>query len=226
MQVFANNLVVSLDVGVNTTATTFALTTGDGAKLPTITSPDFLLLTLAKRTGSVETDWEIVKVTAVATDNLTVVRNHESTSVLSWVAGDTLHARVTAGSMSNVVQVGDNKDAVVAGIELKDYAESFASPNDAAGTTTVNFVDGGTAHLTLGQNTTLAFTNPPATGRVGSMNLIIDQDGTGGWTVTMPAAVTKGTLDLNLGVSKRTIAVLVTIDGGTSFTLMTSFKEA
>lgn len=73
---------------------------------------------------------------------------------------------------------------------FQDYAEVRPTPSSSAGTLTLDLTTGNVFEVTLTENvTTLTISNWPATGRAGSFTLVIHQDGTGGWTVTWPAAV-------------------------------------
>lgn len=225
MQLFANNLTVSLSNPAAPGDLSMILQAGEGSLFPAISSPDYLLLTLAVGYGVLETDWEIVKVTAVVGDIITVERDQESTGAKAWIASDVLEHRLTAGSMSNLIQAADNGGAVISDVVIKDYAETIPSVGSVATVTTVDYEAGNAANISVTENTTIAIDNPPPAGVVGTMSLFFTQDGTGGWTVAFPASVTRGTLDLNTDPNKETHALLTTRDGGVSYTLYTSFKD-
>ncbi len=84
---------------------------------------DFYILTAYKRAGTVESNYEILKVTAV--DNatpgecrITVLRAQEGTTIQAYVSGDPLALRFTAGAAANSLQaaadlsdLGDVADA-------------------------------------------------------------------------------------------------------------------
>lgn len=106
-QLFSNNAFSTLAsaVAASSTATTIALATGGGAKFPAPTSPDFFLATLIgiDANGN-ENAWEVVKVTANASDSLTVVRAFEgiaqqAAAPLAWAAGTRIELRDTAGTL-------------------------------------------------------------------------------------------------------------------------------
>ena len=71
---------------------------------------------------------------------------------------------------------------------LVDYAEGLSSPA-SAGTIDLDLELGNVFEATMDQDTTFTFSNPPATGRGGSLTLILKQDGTGGWVPTWSASV-------------------------------------
>ena len=97
----------------------------------------------------------------------------------------------------------DWADNELARAELKDYAETRTTPA-AAATIDLDLETGNIFEPTLDQNTTFTFSNPPATGIMGSFTLIIIQDGTGTWVTTWP-----GTVDWPSGVAP----VLTTVAG-------------
>lgn len=73
---------------------------------------NWYVLTAFKRSGSAESDYEVLHVTAV--DNavlgecrLTVLRGQEGTTPKSYVAGDIVELRLTAGGMGQYVQTAD-----------------------------------------------------------------------------------------------------------------------
>lgn len=75
---------------------------------------NWYVLTAFKRSGSAESDYEVVHVTAV--DNavlgecrLTVLRGQEGTTPKSYVAGDIVELRLTAGGMRQYVQTTDTR---------------------------------------------------------------------------------------------------------------------
>ena len=98
---FSNNAVSRLAANITNAATTISLTPGDGAKFPVISGTQFFMATLIKSTG----ETEIVKVTARATDTLTVVRAAEpvgATQVAyAFSAGDRIEQRLTAKALSD-----------------------------------------------------------------------------------------------------------------------------
>lgn len=88
-----------LSVGIGTGDTTITLSTGYGALFPTLGVGDYFYATLENSTLS----REIVKVTARATDTLTVVRAQDNTTAQSWNAGDSLSLRFNAAAITDSV---------------------------------------------------------------------------------------------------------------------------
>lgn len=104
---FANNASSKLTGALTAVATSFSVTAGEGAKFPALTDPtDWFMLTLVKLVSGVPT-YEIIKVTARATDTFTVVRAQEGTTATTFSAGDVVELRATAGTLDNFLQVGD-----------------------------------------------------------------------------------------------------------------------
>jgi hypothetical protein len=102
-QLFFNNFTSSItDNPLTIGATTINLHAGDGARLPAIVNAgDYYYLTLSS--GSPESAWEIVKVTARATDALTVVRGQDGTAAASWTTGTAISGRLSAVTMKAAV---------------------------------------------------------------------------------------------------------------------------
>lgn len=96
-----------------------------------------------------------------------------------------LKKNVTITGTLQATNMGDN---TLTRPELKDYAETRTSANSST-SYTINMENGNVFEITLTGNCTFTFSNPPATGKGGSFTLILKQDGTGGRTVTWPAAV-------------------------------------
>ena len=92
------------------------LRVSDGAAGTLLNPPagGWYVLTAYKRNGSLETDYEILRVTSV--DNsvigecrLTVLRGQEGTAPRAYNSGDLLEMRMTAGGMREVVQTTDER---------------------------------------------------------------------------------------------------------------------
>lgn len=101
-QLFSNNATSLLASSLTNVATSLSVTSGHGARFPTITGSDFFLATLCQMSGVDEVNFEIVKVTARSTDTFTIVRAQESTTALSYNAGDKVELRLTKGTMERL----------------------------------------------------------------------------------------------------------------------------
>ncbi len=89
----ANNAKSFLSGAINTTDTTLSLNPGDGAKFPTLAAGDWFWGTLIDQTDS--DNLEIIRVTAISGDTLTIERAQESTTAKSFVSNDLVEQRVT-----------------------------------------------------------------------------------------------------------------------------------
>lgn len=107
----ANNAFGTLAAGINSSATSITLTTGQGARFPTLGASDYFYATLIDTSNNLE----IVRVTARSTDVLTVVRAQESTTARSYSTGDRIEIRLTAQTFIDAAGVtdGDKGDITV-----------------------------------------------------------------------------------------------------------------
>lgn len=112
MQLFANNIETVLSVAA--AAGDLTLTVADAGEMPSPTGADYLLATLSKHTGDVEHSREIVKVTGLSGNVLTVARGQEGTAAQSYEIGDHLGLRLTAGGLSGLQAQLTNLQALAA----------------------------------------------------------------------------------------------------------------
>jgi hypothetical protein len=88
----SNNANATLAASINSSATSITVTTGQGARFPTLSAGDYFYATLIDTSNNLE----IVKCTARSTDVLTVVRAQESTTARAYNTGDRIEIRLTA----------------------------------------------------------------------------------------------------------------------------------
>lgn len=91
-----NNAYGTLSQAYSATDTTLVLNTGEGARFPTLTGSQYFFATLLDTSNNLE----IIKVTAISSDTLTVVRGQESTTARSFATNDRVELRVTAGVLN------------------------------------------------------------------------------------------------------------------------------
>lgn len=119
-------------------------------------------------------------------------------------------------AMTNTLLMEDN---IISRPELKDYSETKTSPSSSSETLTLDLENSNVFEVTLTENvTTTNFNNPPATGKAGSLTLILKQDGGAGHTFVFPASVDwAGGVAPTLTTSSNAVDVLefLTTDAGT-----------
>ena len=96
---FANNAFGTLSAGITNSATSITLSSGQGARFPTLASGDYFFATLIDTSNNLE----IVKVTARSTDVLTATRAQDNTTARAFAIGDRIELRITAGTLEEVV---------------------------------------------------------------------------------------------------------------------------
>ena len=100
---FANNAQTTLAGGISNVATTANLAPGSGALFPSPGAGQYFCLTFSDAaTGLL---LEIVHVTGVSGDTITMVRGQEGTTALAWLAGDHADNRLTATTAAAFAQL-------------------------------------------------------------------------------------------------------------------------
>ena len=122
---FANNAYSTLASGITNSATSITLTTGEGARFPTLTGVHYFLATLIDASNNLE----IVKCTSRSTDVLTVVRAQESTTARAYATGDRIELRITAGVLDALYD--DTTVGGATGVDFNDNVKArFGTGND------------------------------------------------------------------------------------------------
>ena len=116
---FSNNAKTTITSSLTTSATSVAVT--DASNFPTLGAGDYTYATLAE--SSTPANLEIVKVTAISSNTLTIVRAQQGTSARSFSTNDLCELRVTSGLMEEAI---DEK------ADLADLSVTTASAGDAA----------------------------------------------------------------------------------------------
>lgn len=148
-QLFANNATSTLAGSLTNVATSFAVASGEGARFPALSSPDFYRATIFQIVAGVEVNHEIVKVTARASDTFTVVRGQDGTTANAFSAGDPVQLRLTSGDASNLCQgaakawVNFNGTGTVA---IRDSFNVNSITDNAVGNYTINIASGALAN--------------------------------------------------------------------------------
>lgn len=105
----SNNAFATLAASINSSATSITLTTGQGARFPSLGAGDYFYATLVDTSNNLE----IVKCTARSTDVLTVVRAQESTTARAYSTGDRIEIRLTAQTFLDATAI-ENDEIVAA----------------------------------------------------------------------------------------------------------------
>lgn len=95
---YTNNAASTLSASITNTATSFSVTSGQGALFPAITGSDYFYVTLLDNSGNIE----IVKVTARNTDTFTVTRAQDGTTARAWSANDKVELRITRSMLDDL----------------------------------------------------------------------------------------------------------------------------
>lgn len=96
---YTNNASTTLASSISASATAFSVPSGKGDLFPILGAGDYCYLTLVKLVGGLEV-LEIVKATARAGDNFTVVRGQDGTAATTFTGGDKVDCRVVAAGLN------------------------------------------------------------------------------------------------------------------------------
>jgi hypothetical protein len=177
---FSNNAKTTISGSLNTSAT--SVTVADASNFPTLGAGDYTYATLAE--VSTPANLEIVKVTAINSNTLTVTRAQQGTSARSFSASDLCELRVTAGLMEEAIS--DSSGGI-------SYTRVTANHTMVSGTGVIADTTGGAFTVTL-----------PASPSVGDEVAIADG---GSWGVAYLTVARNGSTieglaeDLTLDVS-------------------------
>ena len=145
---FANNSFSTLSAGIDATQLTFDV--ADGTKFPTLGGSDHMYLSIV---GGSYT--EIVKVTSVSTNTLTVVRGQDSTTGTIALSGNRVELRVTTAMLldafsSSFTNITDGSNIIVADstsdtLEIVGTGGTTVTNDVAADKITINSTAGATS---------------------------------------------------------------------------------
>lgn len=125
----ANNAYSTLASGISDSATSLSVQAGHGARFPSLGVGDYFYATLIDTSNNIE----IIKVTARATDTLTIERGEDGTSANAYVSGDRIEMRWNAA----IIDALPTRQMATADIE--DEAITYAKVAPAAIATTAEF---------------------------------------------------------------------------------------
>jgi len=166
---------------------------------------------------AIVTDESLVGTTTINTSAKVagIVADETGSGALVFGTSPTLTTSdLTGTTTADSIDFDDNE---IIEAKIKDYSETLVEANTGSAYT-INLNNGNTFNLTLTDNCTFTFSNPPASGSMGSFTLLLRQDGTGGRTTTWPGSVDwagGSAPTLTTAISAVDILVFITIDGGT-----------
>ena len=115
---FANNAFGTLSAGISASGTSITLSSGQGARFPSLSSGEYFYATLIDTSNNLE----VVKVTARSGDVFTATRGQESTTARAFAIGDRAELRITAGGLEDVVALAtldaDPSPSLTANLDL------------------------------------------------------------------------------------------------------------
>tara|TARA_R100001086_G_scaffold245696_1_gene176940 strand:+ start:951 stop:1619 length:669 start_codon:yes stop_codon:yes gene_type:complete len=174
--------------GINSSATSISLPTGDGAKWPTIPGGDVVYAVIVS--GDV---WEEIDVTAVSGDTLTVVRNQGGTNQ-SWAEGATIFAGLPARYLEEVrdnlyfevfaIAVSDETTALTTGTGKVTFRMPYAMELTEVRASLVTASTSGAVTIDVNEGGVSIF----------STALTIDQDEKTSTTAATPAVISDSSL--------------------------------
>lgn len=134
--IFKNNFEVALAQPTTTSDTTITIRSGSG--FPNLAANERVVATIVDAATGLQ--FEIVTVTAVVGNVLTVQRAQEGTAARAWAAGDMLSIRTTAASLTNTVR---NFGEIPSGINLNalkgTWFGQYYQPSSGAASTALNY---------------------------------------------------------------------------------------
>jgi hypothetical protein len=192
-----NNAFGVLNAGIDTSATSIVLQSGQGARFPVLAGGDYFYATLVNTSNQLE----IVKCTARSTDTLTIVRAQEGTTARSYDAGDRIELRITAQTFLDATELPANAVTTTGTqtVTNKTLATTLLSTNNREKTTTSAIAATGTIALNVLTQQVLYYTSNA------SGNFTVNIRGDGSTTLNSLMAVG----------DSITVAFLVT-NGGTA----------
>lgn len=112
MEKFLNRVWATLAAGITNVQTSITLTTGHGARFGTLAAGDKIRAVFIDAANNVE----VIYITGIATDTLTVLRGQDGSTARAYSAGDRIEARIGKSTMEHLVQQsGEQTFSVAAG---------------------------------------------------------------------------------------------------------------
>lgn len=144
--ILKNNVDSTLAQAISSSETAAIVTAGDGAKFPALGAGDYFYATLVSAQGT----REIVKVTSKSIDTLAITRAQEGTTANGFAVGSRVEMRVTAASITDLVDEHDQASEIT----IADAGGYYTSGTvegalqEAAQASTTKYTQGGTGAVT------------------------------------------------------------------------------
>lgn len=106
--ILKNNAVSTITTTISASDVGIAVATGTGSLFPTLGAGDYFYATLVSSGGT----YEVVKVTARVGDTMTIARAQEGTTAQSFASGSRIEVRVTAASITDMVDEHDQASEI------------------------------------------------------------------------------------------------------------------
>lgn len=134
--IFKNNFEVALAQPTTTSDTTITIRSGSG--FPTLGANERVVATIVDAATGLQ--FEIVTVTAVVGNVLTVQRAQEGTAALAWAAGDMLSIRTTAATLTGAVRnFGDIPNGINLNALTGSWFGQYYQPSSSAASPSLNY---------------------------------------------------------------------------------------
>jgi len=141
-----NNAFGTISAGINSSATTVTLDSGQGARFPTLGGSDHFYGTLIDTSNNVE----IIKVTARSTDSMTVVRAQDNTTARAFSIGDRFELRPVAKLFEDILsEAVPAADTIVNSMIATDAVNADSIAANAVGASELNVSGNGTSGQVL-----------------------------------------------------------------------------
>ena len=141
-----NNAFGTISAGINSSATTVTLDSGQGARFPTLGGSDHFYGTLIDTSNNVE----IIKVTARSTDSMTVVRAQDNTTARAFSIGDRFELRPVAKLFEDILsEAVAAADTIVNSMIATDAVNADSIAANAVGASELNVSGNGTSGQVL-----------------------------------------------------------------------------
>jgi hypothetical protein len=136
---FANNAYGTLNASITNTDTSLTLSSGQGARFPSLGAGDYFYVTLIDTSNNLE----IAKCTARSSDVLTITRGQEGTTARAYAVGDRVELRITAQAL--VDNVGTNLDGDKGDITVSSSGTVWTIDDNSVDAAALNVSGNGTA---------------------------------------------------------------------------------